>query len=202
MKYLRNMTGAIASLCLSAALLFATTVAPVMAQVPSITSTYPAQVRTYRATFIGLVPAASATDFLTIGGAAGIQVHWVKCNGVTTAAASALLQVIKRSAADTTGTSTTATNVRLNANQPAAVAVVKGYTVNPGALGAAIGTVDAGLLSTNTLASSAFNNVGLTFDFSNQNMFLEVATTYLAVNANATSLSAGASLNCTVEWNE
>lgn len=200
MKFLTKLGATL----LCAALAFSAIAIPVAeAQVPSIGYVAPAQLRTYRATFTALVPAASATDFLTIGGATGVvQVHWIKCNGISTAAATAFIQVIKRSAADTTGTSTTATNVRLNAGQPAATAVVKGYTVNPGALGAAIGTVDAALLSTNTLATSAFASKDLVFDFSNQNMFLEAATTYLVLNANATSLTSGASLNCTVEWNE
>lgn len=175
---------------------------PALAQVPSVQYTQPAQLRTYRATILALAPASSATDFLTIGGKANIRIRFIKCNGISTAAATALVQVVKRSTADTTGTSTTLTNVRLNALQPVAGAVVKAYTVNPGALGTAIGSVAAGYLTTNTLATSAFSNTGITFDFTNQNMFLDAATTYLALNANAASFSAGTSLTCTVEWSE
>lgn len=164
----------------------------------------PVQQRTYRATVIGLAPASSATDILTISGKSGgpVLLRSIKCSGISTAAATAILQVIKRSTLDTGGTSAAMTAVRLNAKQPAAGATLKSYTANPGALGTAIGTVDAGYLTTNTLASSAVNNTGIVFDFTNQNLWIDAATTQVALNANAQSFSSGASLACTVEWSE
>lgn len=199
MKFLRNMTSAIACLALLAGSM------PALAQVPGVGQPVSqAQFRTYHATTLNLAPAASATDFFTIQGSASaaVLVRWIKCTGISTANASALVQVVKRSTLDTTGTSTSPTAVRLNANQPAATAVVKAYTVNPGALGTAIGTVDAGFLTTNTLATSSVNNGALVFDFTNQNLFIDAATTQVALNANAQSFTAGAALSCTVEWAE
>lgn len=186
-----------------AAMLAMSAVAPAAAQIPSINYTQPAQVASYRATVVGLVPASSGTDLFTISGVSGkaIQIHWIKCNGISTAAASALLQVVKRSTLDTGGTSTTMTNVRLNSNTSAASAVVRGYTANP-TLGTSIGVLNAGYLSTNTLATSAFASKDLVFDFSNQWLWINESTTSVAVNANATSLTSGATLNCTIEWTE
>lgn len=197
MKFTRSLAlGLLAATALSA-------VVPAQAQVPSINYTSPAQVASNRATIVGLVPASSATDLFTIQGVAGkaIQIKKIRCSGISTAAATALLQVVKRSTLDTGGTSTTMTNVRLNSNNPAGTALVKAYTANP-TLGTSIGVLDAAYLSTNTLATSAFDNGGVTFDFSNQWLWINEATTQVAVNANATSLTAGASLDCTVEWDE
>ena len=177
--------------------------APVHAQSFGPAYTTPAQLQTYRASIVGLAPAASATDFFTIGGVAGhqVRVHWIKCNGISTAAATAIVQVSKRSTLDTAGTSTSPTTVRLNALNPVASAVVKAYTANP-TLGTLIGVIDADELTTNTVATSAFANKGVFFDFTNQYLVLDSATAMLALNANAASLTSGASLNCTIEWDE
>lgn len=191
-----------ACLALSALLAFSSSVA--LAQVPSVSYGSPAQLRTYRATTLNLAPAASATDFFTIQGVAGRQVRVRKlfCSGISTANASALVQVVKRSTLDTTGTSTSPAAVPLNATSAAAGAVVKAYTVNPGALGTAIGAIAADFLVTNTLASATIANDDLTFDFSNQFVMLNSATQQLALNANAQSFTAGTAVSCTAEWTE
>ena len=199
MKFLRSL--------FASALLASCILAPV-AQAQTVNNTdyvINAQLRTYAAAKLGIVPAASATDFFTITGAAGkrIRIFRIHCDGTTTAAATAVVQVVKRSAVNTTGTSTAATAVPYNSSIGiAAGATVLAYTANPGGLGTAVGTIAVGNLTTNTVASSAFNNTGLTFDFSNQWVFLNSASEVLALNANGASFSSGASLNCSVEWAE
>lgn len=184
------------------------TAAPVQAVTYSQNvQTSPIKNATYRATFLGLVPAASATDFLTITGSATktVKVTRAECAGTTTAAATAVIVALKRSAADTGGTSTTATNVPLDSISAAATAVVKGYTVNP-TTGTLVGNVAAGLLTTNTVASSAFSSMPLSFLFGGgatpQSIALRGVAQQFALNGNAASLSAGASLACDVEWTE
>src|ERR1700744_968787 len=70
--------------------------------------TVPAQQRTFAATKIALAPAASATDFFPIRGSASgpVRVRRIFCSGTSTAAATAMVQVVKRSTANTGGTST------------------------------------------------------------------------------------------------
>lgn len=186
-----------------AALMLASSLTPAFAQAPSVQYGASFQQASNRATVIGLVPASSATDIFTISGTVGknTQIKKIHCAGVSTAAATALVQVVKRSTLDTGGTSTTATNTRLNANNTLGTAIVKAYTANP-TLGTVIGTLDAGYLTTNTLASSAIQNDGITFDFTNQWAWIIDATTQIAVNLNGVSPSAGTSLTCTVEWDE
>lgn len=165
---------------------------------------YPGQRPFYSATKVGLSPASSATDFFTIIGSATkpVRVISLSCSGTSTAAATALVQVVKRSAANTTGTSAAATAVPFSSVYPAATAVVKSYTVNPGGLGASVGVVAVGNLTTTTAASTAVSGPTLTFDFSEQNIILNGVAQTLALNANAASFSSGASLNCTAKWAE
>lgn len=169
---------------------------------PTTTYTYSGQNRTYSAAVTALAPASSATDLITLSGVAGksIQLRKVTCSGISTAAAAAVLKVVKRSTLDTAGTSTSPTAVPLNSAQPAAQAVIKQYTANP-TVGTAVGDVASGELVTGP-AASATGNPPLVFDFTNQQVFLNSATELVAVNGNGASLSAGAALNCTVEWQE
>lgn len=163
---------------------------------------------TFSAAIHNLAPAASATDFFVISGAAGVtvKVSQIACTGVSTAAATALVDAIVRSTADTTGTSTTLTNVAHDINDATGLAVVKAYTANPGALGTSVGLVRSGLLTTNTLAASAFNSAPLVWNFGgatgNEEVVLRGATQSLALNANAQSFSAGAALDCSATWTE
>lgn len=198
MKFLRNMTSAIAILAMASSL-----AAPAMGQVPSVQVDTPYQQQTYAAAITALAPASSATDLFTITGAASktVQVRRFVCSGVSTAAAAAVIKVIKRSTANSAGTATTPTKVPYNsAIGVAASATVRAYTANP-TVGTAIGDVAVGELVTGP-AASATGNPPLVFDFSNQNIFLNAATEVLAVNGNGASLSAGAAVNCSVEWSE
>lgn len=194
------------SALLAATLLTAIAAVPAQAVGPveSVVST-PAKFATYSATITGLVPAASATDFFTIKGSATalVSVRQIGCTGTSTAAGSLPVSLILRSTANTTGTSTAPAGVPLDSNDPAATAVVAAYTVNPGALGTAIGTIDNGLLATVVAASSGTN--GLIFsqtDDTRKHPRLRGVTQTLALNAGAASFTAGTSLSCKVQWTE
>lgn len=166
-------------------------------------NTIPAQFSTYGAAALAVTPAASATDVLAITGAANkqVRVRKIHCDGTSTANGTTIVQVVKRSTADSGGTSTAPAKVPYNSSTVAAVATIKVYTANP-TLGTAIGTVAEAPLTTDAATSGVTNNTGVTFDFSNQNVILNSATDALALNANATSFPSGAALDCTVEWSE
>lgn len=164
---------------------------------------------TYSATVNALAPAATATDFFTISGVVGkvIRVQKIECSGVSTANASALINVILRSTANTGGTSTTLAGATYDSTNSAASAVVKAYTVNPSALGTIVATpIATGFLTTDTLASASINNGRLAFDFGanpmNQPVTLRGVAQTLSLNANSASFTAGTSLNCDVTWTE
>src|SRR5712664_3766894 len=86
--------------------------------------------RTYSANFLGLVPATSATDILTITGApTGLTIIssvTVSCTETTAGVIDIVL--LTRSSADTGGTSTTATISGNDSQNSTAGAIVTGYT--------------------------------------------------------------------------
>lgn len=98
--------------------------------------------KTYRVAITGLVNAASATDIVYINGSATktVRITRIIVGGRATAAASADVRLIKRSATDTAGTCTASTIVPVLSTSAAATAVVSQCTANP-TVGTAIGDV-------------------------------------------------------------
>lgn len=181
---------------------------PAVAQTPSqFVVTAPQRAATYSSSIATLAPAASATDFFTIVGSATtvVRVKKIGCTGVSTADGSAIVSLIKRSTANATGTSTSPAITPHDSILPAATAVVKAYTVNPGTLGTAVGTpLRVGLLGTRVAATAAGEN-GIRWDFGLQNdtdIVLRGVAQTLAMNNAGASFVAGAALSCTVEWTE
>src|SRR5207245_3298811 len=97
---------------------------------------------TFRAGIIGLVPASSATDIFTIIGSSTRKILIIKVYvGCTQTTAGAIdVQFVKRSTADTAGTSTTPTMWAHDSGDPAATTTVRAYTANP-TLGTLVGAV-------------------------------------------------------------
>lgn len=190
-------------LAASVSLLFALPASAQFVPTPNQSRTYP----TYRASVVGLVTAASATDFLTVGGSASktVAVTRMECNGIATTAATPDVLVVKRSTANLTGTSTSPTATPLDSRSPAATAVVKAYTVNPGTLGTLIGSIGAVKFPLPLAATGAdlsrVQFVGTQFGPSQPVTLLGVAQS-VGLNGNAATLGAGAALNCTIEWIE
>lgn len=88
-------------------------------------------------------PVATPTDIVTIIGSATktVRVWSFKITTTATAAGSHQFALIKRSAANTTGTFVAGTAVPLDSANAAATSVVGHYTANPGGLGTAVGTI-------------------------------------------------------------
>lgn len=179
---------------------------PAMGQTSAVINT-PAVAATYSATAVGLVPAASATDFFTITGSATktIEVTSIGCSGVSTAAATGNIVLVKRSTANSAGTSTTKTGVPHDSSLSAATATVRAYTANP-TTGTLVGNLAADAITTSTAASSAVVAAPTVFKGAdarlNYPLVLRGATQVLALNGNGASYSAGTTLNCTVTWVE
>jgi|ERR1035437_9190888 hypothetical protein len=100
---------------------------------------------TYSAAAVGLVPAASATDIFTIVGNSTkiIRVTRVEISGTTAAGSGASMNctLVKRSAVNSGGTSTTCAQVPHDSTSAAASAIVTAYTSNPASLGTLVGAV-------------------------------------------------------------
>jgi hypothetical protein len=87
----------------------------------------------YGAAVTDLSLVASATDIFCINGSASktIYISHVNLTGSATSATKVNVKILKRSTADSGGTSTTLTNVPSDSQIPAGTAVVKAYTANP-----------------------------------------------------------------------
>lgn len=174
---------------------------------PYLVVNSPSKRQTYSAAVTALAPAASATDFLTVTGSAtaAVRIDRVSCSGISTAAATATVNALVRSTANTVGTSAAMTAVPHDSFDGAATATALSYTANP-TTGALVGVIRSGKLSTNTAATSAFGAQTLTWDFNpygpQQEVVLRGIAQVFALNGAGASFTAGTALNCDVTWTE
>lgn len=169
-------------------------------------TTLPIQRQTYSAAVVALAAATSATDFITVSGNANTTVRIINVTCAATGTLGAVpLQAIVRSAANTGGTSTTVTAVPNDANDAAAQAVVKAYTVNPVGLGTAVGTVRAGVLTVSPAVTTTIGSQEISWDFGihpgEQEVVLRGATQVFALNGNGTFV-ASTLPSCYLTWTE
>lgn len=158
--------------------------------------------QTYSATAI-FTAAASPTDVFTITGSASKTVKILSFYYSATKTANGFGNVIliRRSTANTGGTSATATIAKLDSNNAAATAVVRNYTANPSALGTTAGNIFATRFFYSGLSSFG-DEILLNFDEnSKQPITLRGTSELLAVNLNAVT-QAGNSIAAAITWSE
>jgi hypothetical protein len=159
-------------------------------------------IRTYSSGSISVALAALTTDFFTITGS-GTQTIKITRIGVylTGGGLTVNAQIVKRSTANTLGTSSVLTNVPNDSNFAAATATVRTYTANP-TLGTLVGIVRAKKVVT-PLATSTTDTQGIVFEFGEANgapIVLRGTSQVLAVNLNGVTGATNASV--WVEWTE
>ena len=147
--------------------------------------------------------AASTTDFFTITGAANTKVKIESISIIGEATNNNIPDVIllKRSTANSGGTSTTPTAVVHSSSDGAASAVVRAYTANPtlGTLEGHIKNVDIFFSGTNTSPSQYFEFVF--GDRASKAITLNSASEVLSFNLGGVTV-AGASVNVDITWTE
>lgn len=177
------------------------------------TSNYVAR-QTYSAGFIGLVPAASATDIVCIAGSASktIRVRDIVLSGSAGTLVTVPVSLIRRAAVNTGGTAAGTTANPANAitkrdtNNGTAVAALVSYTANPTITDSA-GTIFAASSVTLTVTSAGAVSVPLRFyfidDTSNllQPPTLRGAAQQFCLNLTGVSVSSGL-LNGYITWTE
>jgi hypothetical protein len=165
---------------------------------------------TYSAAMQALVPVTGCTDLFTITGSATKTIRVTKIGLVGTTITTPItveIQLIKRSTANTAGTSSAPTNrIAYDSTNPSVTATVLGYTANP-----TLGTV-AGILSAEkvvfTIPSTATMLQGADRwwkDFGTrpaQAIVLRGTGEVLAINLVGTTLGTACSCDCFVEWTE
>lgn len=158
---------------------------------------------TYSAAITQLATATTATDIATITGSGTktIKVLQVVLTATETTSAVRDVFLIKRSTANSGGTSSTITNVPNDSSNAAATATVRSYTANP-TLGTSVGTIRArktDISATNLVGSS--DRVIWDFGFMRQPVVLRGTGEVLAINLNGVTW-AGSSVNIEIEWIE
>lgn len=159
---------------------------------------------TYVASINGLAPAALATDVFTVTGSATktIRISKVELNGIQTTAGQVGVLLLKRSTANSGGTSTTQVAVPYDSTNATATSTVLAYTANP-----TVGTLVGRVFSQRVFmpgAATASDAQGLTNaygDIGQQNVVLRGTSEVFAVNFNGVTITGG-SANITIEWNE
>lgn len=172
---------------------------------PWVVAPVDGQKATYSSAILGLVPAASATDVFTLAGSASktVRVTRVSVSGTQTTAGEVDIQLLKRSTADTGGTSTAPAAVPHDSADAAATATVAAYTANPAVLGTLVGSIrtrKAQIGSPATVTSQSETE----WLFGNrpaQAVVLRGTAQVLAVNLNGVTVTGG-SLNVSIEWTE
>lgn len=168
---------------------------------------------TYSAAFVGLVPAASATDVACIAGSASktITLTKVELSGTAGTLVTLPVSLVRRAAADSGGTSagTTAnpanTITKHNAGNSAATATLIAYTANP-TINDSAGTRFATKSLTLPTTTAGTVYVPAVFDFGQaqslqQGIVLRGAAQQVCINLNGVSVSSGV-LNGSFTWTE
>jgi hypothetical protein len=161
---------------------------------------------TYSAASESLVVASTPTDVFTITGSATktIRITQVEVSSTQTTAATTNLYLIKRSTANTGGTSTAPGSVPHDSNSPAASATVAQYTANPTGLGTTVGTIRSAKWTPATPGTAGGSNTQL-WQFGNrpgaQAIVLRGTGQVLALNLGSTT-QAGNTYDISFEWTE
>lgn len=159
---------------------------------------------TYSAAVGNLVLPLLATDFFTITGSATktIRITQLTISATGSAGANQNLILVKRSTANTGGTSTTPTAVPHDSNSAAGTATVRAYTTNPTALGTLVGTVRSQKLFTSGVSTAAAEPI--TWDFGTRNtqsIYLRGTSQVLALNLSGVTVTSPL-FNIFIEWTE
>jgi hypothetical protein len=160
---------------------------------------------TYSAATVAYAPYATPQDIVGILGSGTKRVRVLRfaVSGRATTANQLDVQLVKRSAADTSGTPTALTAVPHDSNDAAATATVNTYAAAPAA-GTLVGAVRAQQINLSA-AGSGGAAVPVEFDFGTANdkaVVLNSAAEGLYLNLNGAAMPAGTVLNVFVEWSE
>lgn len=169
---------------------------------------------TYSAAFVGLVPAAAATDVVCIAGSAGkiIRLSKVVLTGSAGTMVGLPVSVVRRILVNTGGTVGTTTanpanNVALlDTAQPAATAVLVSYTANPtnNDVAPVYASSDTLVLPTTAAPTGQRQLIfdyGLYYDTLAQNPTLRGANQQFCLNFGGATVTAGL-LNGYIKWTE
>lgn len=159
---------------------------------------------TFSAVATGIASAATATDIFTITGSGTktIRITRVEFSATQTLGATANIILLRRSTANTGGTSSTITDVTHDSTNGAATATVRSYTANP-TLGTLVGSMRAIRILIPAASSGSTASPSNIWEFNRpaQAIVLRGTGEVLAINLGAITL-AGGTFDFNIEWTE
>lgn len=163
-----------------------------------------AEPQTYSAASDGFTVASTPTDVFTITGSASktIRIHKIKVSGTTTSGSAIKLKIslVKRSTADSGGTSVSDTVVPHDSNNNSGTATVSHYTANP-TLGTTVGVVRSEQLGITNQGLSGGTVEWIFNESPHQPLVLRGTSQQLGINFGSTSVT-GSVISISVEWSE
>ena len=160
---------------------------------------------TYRYSASAQTPAATPTDLVIIQGSATktVRVKRIRLGGIATTAGSMPVQLLRRSAANTGGTSAAVVAGKHDTTDANATAVVSLYSVNAGSLGATAGGPIASARLWLPLSTGQPFPVVLDFcDLEDKAFILRGVADFLAINFGGATVPAGGVVDFTIECEE
>ena len=153
-----------------------------------------------------ITPVATATDVVVLSGSASKVIRVTKISIVGTATAASIYDhyVIKRTAANTGGTSTSKTAAQSDSTDAAQTATLLLYTANPSALGTGI-SVEANKTYLAAGATPGAAALPIVYTFGTRNdkaIVLRGTAESIAINFGGQAVPSGASLYINIEWTE
>lgn len=154
---------------------------------------------TYAVSASPVTPVASASDIFTITGSATktVVIKRITISGAATLQGSYIIALVKRTAADTGGTSAAQILVPLDSNDVAATTTVLSYSANP-VTASALATLQTTILPLGVVSGGATTNAPLILDFSIGNIkaiYLHGTSQVLAINGQQITAPSGTILN-------
>lgn len=152
-----------------------------------------------------VTPAVTATDVATLfgSGTKTIRIHSVQVSLDSSAGTQDVkVSLVKRSAANTGGTSTNPSIVPHDSNSAAATAVVAAYTANPTGLGAAVGTFDSIVVGAPPNSGNPYVPFLYGPSVGDQSIVLRGVAQGIAVNLEGAALATGETIRVKFKWTE
>jgi len=157
---------------------------------------------TYSYASFGNTPAATATNILTLAGAAGkiIKIRSVFISGIATTAGSLRTDLVKRSTADSGGTATTPTGVAWDSQNPTAAATLALYTANP-TVGTAVGILATRRVFLN-LTTAVIDRMVESFGIRWESPIVIRESEYFSISHAGATIPSGGVVDLGITWTE
>lgn len=152
-----------------------------------------------------IAPAATPTDLLTIQGSAttNVRLRQIVVTGTATAASNIILNIVRRSSANTGGTFAAKTLVNRDVGDNPQTCVVNLYTANPAGLGTTVGILDGARLNIAPAANGSIDRMMFQWSWLNDKApLLKGVSDFIAINLGGAAWPAGGALDIALVLSE